>query len=149
MDFSANQAYRLKMIQPNIAYPLKVFYDGQCPLCRREIEHYRRHDILGHLECVDITVPEFKAEMFNLDPVRIHAVMHAQAADGQTLTEVNAFEAIWRAVPPTFVSRILLALIRIPGMRSLMGVGYRAFARNRYRLTGRCNPGSCSPPSGG
>ena len=30
-----------------------VFYDGGCPLCRREIAHYRRIDSTGSLRWVD------------------------------------------------------------------------------------------------
>ena len=41
-----------------------VFYDGDCPLCRREIAHYRRMDSANKLHWVDaVNEPEILAEM--------------------------------------------------------------------------------------
>ena len=40
---------------------LTVFFDGACPICSREIAHYRRRDSEGRLRLVDIAAPSFDA----------------------------------------------------------------------------------------
>ncbi|NNM84473.1 MAG: DUF393 domain-containing protein [Phycisphaerales bacterium] len=124
--------------------PLKVFFDGQCPLCRREIAYYHRIDSAQHLQCIDIMGPDFVAQRYGLDTARVHAVMHAQDAAGQVYTELDAFEAIWAALPPSLGRRLLRRLLNIRPIRAMASVAYRLFARNRWRLTGRCAPdGAC------
>jgi len=37
---------------------------------------------------------------------------------------------------------------RLPGISQLLSLGYRWFAKNRLRLTGRCEPeGACELPA--
>jgi predicted DCC family thiol-disulfide oxidoreductase YuxK len=97
------------------------------------------------VDWIDIALPTFHAEAFGLDATRVHEVMHARTADGQVFTEVQAFIHIWKALPPTLMTTAPVALLKIPGMLPLANVLYRLFARNRYRLTGRCTPDSCDP----
>ena len=125
------------------SYPLQVFYDGACPLCSREVAHYRKKDNRHHLHWIDIATPAFDARAYGLDPARITQVMHARTPDGTLYTEVTAFIQIWKALPPTLFSSTMRLLLRIPGLLPLAGIFYRLFARNRYRLTGRCTPNSC------
>jgi predicted DCC family thiol-disulfide oxidoreductase YuxK len=37
-----------------------------------------------------------------------------------------------------------VALTRVPGIAHLLDAAYRAFAKNRSRLTGRCTDGACA-----
>jgi predicted DCC family thiol-disulfide oxidoreductase YuxK len=124
--------------------PLQVFYDGACPLCSREVKHYRNRDRNGRIEWVDIARPGFDAAQFGLDPLRVQQVMHARVPGGKVYTEVRAFVKIWEALPPGLLTTPLRWLLKAPGMIALANIFYRLFARNRYRLTGRCTPESCS-----
>jgi predicted DCC family thiol-disulfide oxidoreductase YuxK len=125
-------------------WPLQVFYDGACPLCSREVSHYRGRDRHHHIQWVDIAQPDFQATDYGLDPARVQQVMHARLADGRVVTQVAAFVKIWEALPPGLLTTPLRWLLKIPGLLPLANVAYRLFARNRYRLTGRCTPESCS-----
>jgi predicted DCC family thiol-disulfide oxidoreductase YuxK len=122
---------------------LQVFYDGVCPLCRREVGHYRKKDIHHRIDWIDIAGAGFDAAAYGLDPARITQVMHARTPEGTLYTEVRAFIQIWKALPPTLFSIMMRLLLKIPGMLPFAGIFYRLFARNRYRLTGRCTPNSC------
>jgi predicted DCC family thiol-disulfide oxidoreductase YuxK len=122
---------------------LQVFYDGACPLCRREAAHYQKRDRDGRILWIDIARPDFHAAAFGLDPVRVQQVMHARDPDGHIYTELRAFVKIWECLPG-FLPFLLRTLFKIPGTLLVGGVLYRAFARNRYRLTGRCTPESCN-----
>ena len=128
---------------PASPWPLQVFYDGACPLCSREVAVYRRRDRLARIQWIDIAQPAFDAPSFGLDPAGVQQVMHAKTADGRLFTQVGAFVQIWHALPG-FPWRALRALFAIPGVISLANIFYRLFAKNRYRLTGRCTPERCS-----
>jgi predicted DCC family thiol-disulfide oxidoreductase YuxK len=125
-------------------WPMQVFYDGACPLCTREMAAFKRRDVKGRMEFVDISRADFDAAGYGLDAGRVQAVMHVRMADGRVLTEVPAIEKIWRALPWGFLSGFLRVLLWFPGVRFLSGFFYRWFARNRYKLTGRCTAESCS-----
>jgi predicted DCC family thiol-disulfide oxidoreductase YuxK len=109
---------------------LTLFYDGLCPLCSREIEHYRRKALGQPVAFVDITDPHFDAAAHGLDVRRIHAVMHVKRGDA-VLTGVDAFIAVWQALP---AYRWLARLARLPGANWLLHVGYHAFAAVRPHL---------------
>ncbi len=123
---------------------IQVFFDGACPLCSREIRHYDKLDREDHIQWVDIAAPTFNAPDYGLDPVRVNQAMHARSPDGTIYVGVEAFMQIWRALPKRLWTSFLLGLLKIPGMMSLARLFYRLFAANRYRLTGRCTPESCS-----
>lgn len=116
-------------------YPLTVFYDGECPLCRREIALFRRLDRKRRLHLVDFSHPEFDEAQAGLDRARLSAVIHARWADGTIITEVEVFRALWTAVG----LRALARLSRLAGIDGLLRRGYAWFARHRLRLTGRAD----------
>jgi predicted DCC family thiol-disulfide oxidoreductase YuxK len=122
---------------------LTLYYDGLCPLCSREIAHYRRWAAGDpSVVFVDITDPAFDAAALGLNPERIHQVMHVR--EGDTLhTGIDAFRAVWRRIPGHgWMDR----LARLPGVLPLMKVGYAAFARLRPYLPRRkrvCESGTC------
>jgi len=135
------------MAADNRDWPMQVFYDGACPLCSREMRHYQKRDRLHRMEMVDISRADFAAEKFGLDPVKLQQMMHVRMADGRVFTQVRAFVKIWQA-QPTWWNAILRALLKVPGMMGLAGLFYRWFARNRYKLTGRCTAESCGIDGG-
>jgi predicted DCC family thiol-disulfide oxidoreductase YuxK len=129
------------MIQHDARWPLQVFFDGACPICSREMAHYRRKDRLGRLECIDVSDPRFVASDHGLDARAVDEVMHVRTADGRLHQGADAFLVIWEALG----QRRLLALSHLPGVLPLMRRAYRLFARNRKRLTGRCREHACHP----
>ncbi len=123
---------------------LTLFFDGACPLCRREINHYKKKDAKRHLiEFIDITSPPFKASDYDLDDVALHAKMHVKKANGQVVTGVDSFLAIWELFPEY---RWLKKLVGNPFVKPLAHVGYWCFAKVRPYLPGRkeiCNDDVC------
>ena len=126
---------------------LAAFYDGDCPLCRREIAFLRRRDRRGAIEFVDIAAPAFDAAAAGRDRDRLMAEMHVRLPDGRWATGVEAFRQIYARVGFGW----LVPITRLPGLKQLLDAAYRVFARNRRRWTGRCadEGGACgvAPPS--
>jgi predicted DCC family thiol-disulfide oxidoreductase YuxK len=122
---------------------LTVFYDGLCPLCSREISHYRRRIPQGKALFVDITDPDFNASSHGLDLERAHRVMHVKVGVDMC-TGVDAFLAIWEAIPSY---RWLARLGRLPGIHAGLRLVYALFAWVRPWLPRRaprdCESGFC------
>lgn len=75
---------------------LVVWYDGGCPLCRREIALMRRLDRRGAINFVDVADPV--ASDCPIDRGTLLARFHARDGD-HMLSGGAAFAAMWRAIP--------------------------------------------------
>lgn len=79
---------------------LVVFFDGGCPLCRREIAHYRRLDRRRRIHWVDITGPAPELAAAGIGAAAAMAQLHAfDPSDGSTRIGVWAFIALWQRLP--------------------------------------------------
>ncbi|WP_279482211.1 DUF393 domain-containing protein [Aureimonas sp. SK2] len=107
---------------------LTVWFDGSCPLCRREIALMRRLDRRGVIRFVDVdqaesaTCPLDRGELLD----RFHA-----SENGRLLSGAEAFAAMWRAIP---ILRPLGLAFRGPFASALLERFYRAFLRARPSL---------------
>jgi predicted DCC family thiol-disulfide oxidoreductase YuxK len=118
----------------NSAFEVEVFFDGGCPLCRREIAMLRRFDRHGRIHFTDIAAPEFDAAPLGQTHDELMREIKGRLPDGTWITGVEVFRRLYGAAG----FRWLIPVTRLPGIRQLLDVGYRVFARNRLRLTGRC-----------
>ncbi|MCG8422709.1 MAG: DUF393 domain-containing protein [Proteobacteria bacterium] len=119
----------------------EVFYDGECPLCLREINFLKRRD--RDRSCIvftDIASPDFDASHLGIDHAQLMARIHGKLPDGTLVQGVEVFRRLYAAVGFSW----LVALSRLPGIAQLLGIAYTVFARNRLRLTGRCDTEACS-----
>lgn len=107
---------------------LTVWYDGDCPLCRREIAWIRRLDAAGRIGFVDAAGAE--PGSCPLDREDLLARFHARE-DGRLLSGAAAFAAMWRAVP---MLRPIGLLARHRPVLAALEWGYRRFLRYRPRL---------------
>jgi predicted DCC family thiol-disulfide oxidoreductase YuxK len=121
---------------------LELFYDGECPLCRREVAMLRRLDRDGRVQFTDIAAPGFDPTPLGRSHADLMARIHARLPDGQLIEGVEVFRLVYAAVG--FGS--LVAFSRLPGLRKLLDLGYDVFAKNRLRLTGRCDA-TCETPT--
>jgi predicted DCC family thiol-disulfide oxidoreductase YuxK len=112
---------------------LTVWYDGACPLRRREISIMRRLDRPGAIRVIDLSslaaadCPEDRSALLQ----RFHAI-----EDGRIVSGAEAFAAMWRAIP---VLRPLGLAARRPWVLRLLERYYVRFLRVRpvlQRLAG-------------
>lgn len=126
------------------AFAVEVFYDGECPLCMREIRMLRRLDRRGKIVFTDIAAPGFDPGALGLDMGRMMDRIRGRLPDGTMIEGVEVFRRLYAAVG----FGPLVALTRLPGISALLDASYRLFAKNRLRLTGRCHDGQCAVPRG-
>lgn len=81
--------------------PLTVYYDGGCPLCRREIAAYRRAQGAERLDWVDVSSASEARLGDDLDHARALARMHVRDGDGRLIDGAAAFAALWSCLPRT------------------------------------------------
>jgi predicted DCC family thiol-disulfide oxidoreductase YuxK len=123
----------------NADFDIEVLYDGQCPLCMREIEMLRRRDRRRRIRFADISAADFDASSVGLPWKVLMERIHGRLPDGTLIEGVEVFRRLYTAIG---FGR-LVALTRLPGVTQLLDVAYRVFASNRLRLTGRCMDDSC------
>lgn len=121
---------------------VEVFYDGDCPLCMREIRMLMRKDRAGRIAFTDIAAPGFDAAALGTSYDALMARIHGRLPDGTWITGVEVFRQLYAAIG----FRRLVAVSRLPGLSHLLQLGYWLFAKNRLRLTGRCADGACELP---
>lgn len=124
-------------------WTVEVFYDGQCPLCCREIGMIRWLDRRERLRLTDISTPEFRPADYQKSMDDFMSEIQGRLPDGQWIIGVEVFRQLYAAVGLGW----LVAITRWPGISRGLDFGYRVFAKNRLRLTGRCTPDSCQIPS--
>jgi predicted DCC family thiol-disulfide oxidoreductase YuxK len=124
---------------PKDACEIEVFFDGGCPLCRREIAMLRRWDRTGKIRFTDIVSVDFRAADVGKSHDELMARMHGRLPDGTWVQGGEVFRRMYGAVG----FRRLAAISRWPLVRQILEAGYVVFARNRLRLTGRCTTKSC------
>ena len=114
---------------------VEVFYDGVCPLCRREIGLLRRLDRRRIIQFTDIAAPEFDAARLGKSHGELMGEIHGRLADGTWIKGVEVFRRMYGAAG----LRWLVSVSRWPGVRQALDAAYSLFARHRLRLTGRCS----------
>jgi predicted DCC family thiol-disulfide oxidoreductase YuxK len=115
-----------------------VFYDGACPLCRREIAHYRRLRGADELAWVDISQDQAALDAHGLSREQAMKRLHVLDASGGWQTGAWAFAELWSQLA---AYRWLANLLRMTGTLPMLDRAYGVFAR--WRVNRHCNPGTC------
>lgn len=123
-----------------VSSEIEVFFDGGCPLCLREVNLLRRMDRKHKIQFTDIDDTEFHPEDLGKTYDELMAEIQGRLPDGTWVTGVEVFRRVYTAVG----FGPLVAITRLPILSQMMDLGYRVFAKNRLRLTGRCHAKACA-----
>jgi len=118
-----------------------VLYDGDCPLCRREIAHYRRIPGADAVTWLDIGSDPEQATRLGISPQQALARFHVRDRHGNWHTGAWGFAELWRHLPRY---RVVSSALRAAHLLPLADRIYSRFAR--WRLRNRCNDSRCSIP---
>ncbi|MDX1540112.1 MAG: DUF393 domain-containing protein, partial [Geminicoccaceae bacterium] len=97
-----------------------IFYNGSCPVCRREIDHYRRAAQRAGVafDWRDVSSDPDALRAAGLDPEIARRRLHATDERGHLLAGIPAFQRIWERLPGF---RWLARLTRRPLIGPLAG----------------------------
>lgn len=119
---------------------LKLYYDGACHLCSREIEGYLKKDPKQLLMPVDISGPDFDPEKDGIEVKKANKYFHVKTETGEILDGVPAFAAIWDSLD---ILRPLSWFSKTSVGGLAMGSAYKIFAEIRPLLPKRKGCETC------
>ena len=126
-----------------MTHQLRLFYDGGCPICRREVAWLKRRDRAGNLQLEDISAAGFDSARHDLDGDEVRRVLHGVRYDGVVIKGMEAVRDAYRTVGLGW----LVAATQLPGLNALSDLLYGWFARNRQTLgrlfVPKCSEGQC------
>jgi predicted DCC family thiol-disulfide oxidoreductase YuxK len=113
---------------------IKVFYDGKCNLCSKEINYYRRIAPSGIFDWQDITL--LNSDFINTGIKTSDALKMLHVIDNNTLyIGVDAFIIIWKNLS---YWKILARVVSMPIIRQIANITYRLFANWRFNSLTHC-----------
>jgi predicted DCC family thiol-disulfide oxidoreductase YuxK len=119
------------------SWSINLLYDGACPICSREVALLQKLDRgKGRIRFEDIAGLRPGERAHGRDRETLLDRIHGVLPDGEVIEGVEVFRRAYAAVGLGW----LLAPTRWPLLRRVADAGYRWFARNRQRLTGRRAP---------
>jgi predicted DCC family thiol-disulfide oxidoreductase YuxK len=106
---------------------LSVYYDGGCPLCRAEIDHYRRCAGADRVAFVDVgrgaPAPALGPGLSRDAALRR---FHVRGADGHLVSGAAAFARLWQALPGwRWLGRLIQ--LRLLGLQPVLVVAEWAY----------------------
>jgi 3-demethoxyubiquinol 3-hydroxylase len=108
----------------------KIFYDGSCPICSKEVGMYRQQKARQILEWVDVSHPQFVPPL-GQSAAELMQRFHVQTSAGELLSGAQAFVYLWAQLPGW---RALALMARLPGMLPTMEWAYRQFLKRRPKI---------------
>ncbi len=126
---------------------LRIYYDGLCPLCLREMQHLQRLDRAQRLDLQDINAADFVDRFPHIDRLQADRILHGELADGRLLYGLDVTVMAWRLVG----RGRWVDFLRWPLVRPVADRVYLFFARHRHRISGwfgrpsTCIDDRCSP----
>lgn len=115
-----------------------VLFDGGCPLCAKEIRHYRSLPGSETIDWVDITRVPGLEEHYGVSYQQAMERFHVRDGDGRWQTGAYGFVTLWKSFAGFRWAAILLERLRLVGFTDRV---YGIFAKRR--LKSRCADGAC------
>lgn len=110
------------------AQRLTVYYDGGCPLCRREIGFYQRQPGAEDINWVNLVAADPESLGDDLDYDAAMARFHVRRPDGRLASGALGFALMWQHLPRLRLPGRIAAL---PGIVHVLELGYRLVLRVR------------------
>ena len=116
-------------------WKIELLYDGECPLCMREVNFLQKRDAgRGLVNFVDIADYDYNPEAhggvdFETAMGRIHAVL----PDGTVVQNVEVFRRVYEILGMGWI----YSVTKIPIVGAIADFLYAIWAKSRLALTGR------------
>ena len=114
-------------------YVLEVFFDGDCPLCRREIDWLEGRNREKAVRFTNLADSDFSEDRAGKTYEELMGHIHGKRPDGSWVQGIDLFAELYALCKLPMLARLMRSRL----LRPLMAAGYNVFAKYRLRLTGR------------
>ncbi|XP_072994662.1 uncharacterized protein At5g50100, chloroplastic [Typha latifolia] len=116
-------------------WKIKMLYDGDCPLCMREVNMLKeRNRSYGAIKFVDISSNDYSPEENEgLDYETVMGRIHAILSDGTVVRDVEAFRRLYEEIGLGWVYTIT----KYEPVATIANAIYSVWAKYRLQITGR------------
>ena len=117
------------------SWQIELLYDGQCPLCLREVNFLKKQDAgRGLVAFVDIADDRYTPEAHGgIDFETAMGRIHAMLPDGTVIRNVEVFRQVYEILGIGWI----YAATKLPIIGAIVDIVYGIWADWRLRLTGR------------
>ncbi|MBK2356094.1 thiol-disulfide oxidoreductase DCC family protein [Francisella hispaniensis] len=115
---------------------IKVFYDGKCGLCTKEINHYKKIAPKNIFSWIDITeIDQSVIAKENLDVISCLKALHVKDNNDKLHIGIDAFIIIWSQLKRW---RKLATIVKLPLIYNFAKIIYSLFAKWRFNRLDHC-----------
>lgn len=116
--------------------PLKVYYDGSCPVCRLDRTRYERWagEAGREVAWCDLNEHQGTLRAKGIDPQAALLSLHVEEEDGRVQEGIDAYVLLMRRVPRL---KPVAWLIGLPGLKPLLRWCYDRWVKRRLAQEGR------------
>ena len=125
---------------------LTIFFDGGCPLCKREIYFLQSRNKKGYLSFIDINTSDFYLDLkYGITYKQAMERIHALKSDGSLIKDIKVFQEAYTLIGLGWI----YAPTKIPIFDKFIEFIYLIWAKYRLKLTFRpsieqlCDERSC------
>ena len=113
---------------------LTIFFDGGCPLCKREIDFLQSRNKKGYLSFIDINTSDFYIDLkYGITYKQAMERIHALKSDGSVIKDIRVFQEAYDLIGLGWI----YAPTKIPIFDKSIEFIYRIWAKYRLKLTFR------------
>lgn len=115
---------------------INVYYDAQCPLCRKERRRYERWSgrRAGEIGWLDVSEHEQTLREKGVVPAMALRSLHIETAQGQLIEGIDAYRLLMKRIPLLVP---IAWIISLPGIKSGLRTLYDVWVKRRLKKQGR------------
>ena len=78
---------------------LTIFFDGGCPLCKREVDFLQSRNQKGYLRFIDINTSDFYLDLkYGISYKQAMERIHALKSDGSVIKDIKVFQEAYNLI---------------------------------------------------
>ena len=117
-----------------ITTKLTIFFDGECPLCKKEVDFLQSRNQDGYLNFIDINSEDFSLDLkYGITYKQAMERIHALKSDGSLIKDIEVFQEAYNLIGLGWI----YAPTKLPVFDKLFGFIYLLWAKYRLKITFR------------
>ena len=113
---------------------LTIFFDGGCPLCKREVDFLQSRNHKGFLSFIDINTSDFYLDLkYGISYKQAMERIHALKSDALIIKDIKVFQEAYDLIGLGWI----YAPTKLPIIDKFIGFIYGLWAKYRLKITSR------------